>query len=257
MVHVLPGLALGSGRNAPVNLKGNDMEDNKNGHDISEHERINDILLGPLERPAIAWLVERMPAWVTSDHLTFLGLFAALMIGVSYWATKFSPHFLWLASFGFVLNWFGDSLDGNLARYRKNERPKYGYYIDHIIDTISEIMIFLGLGLSPYVDFNLATIGLIGYLCMTIQVYITTNVRGVFKISYGKLGPTEIRVIAILANTFIFFVNNPTITLPFGEIGLYNLIVGAVVVLLFAIFAITVFQEARTLDREDRKKWKK
>jgi phosphatidylglycerophosphate synthase len=233
------------------------MDTQKTEKDISEHERINDILLGPLERPAIAWLVEHMPAWVTSDHLTFLGLVAAPIIGISYWATNYNEGFLWLASFGFVLNWFGDSLDGNLARYRKTERPRYGYYIDHIVDTISEIIIFLGLGLSKYVNFDLAMLGLIGYLCMTIQVYITTNVRGVFKISYGKLGPTEIRAVAILANTLIFFVGNPTISLPFGEIGLYNILVGVVVVLLYSIFLITVFQEARTLDREDRKKWKK
>ena len=231
------------------------MNEQKTERDISEHERINDILLGPLERPAIAWLVEHMPSWVTSDHLTFLGLFAAMMIGVSYWATNYSENFLWLASLGFILNWFGDSLDGNLARYRKTERPKYGYYIDHIVDTLSEIMIFLGLGFSKYVSFDLAMFGLIGYLCMTIQVYITTNVRGVFKISYGKLGPTEIRAIAILANTFIFFIGNPSIATPFGDMMLYNIIVGVFVVLLFAIFFITVYQEARTLDREDRKRW--
>jgi len=212
------------------------MDAQKTERDISEHERINDILLGPLERPAIAWLVEHMPAWVTSDHLTFLGLFAAPIIGVSYWATNYDARFLWLASLGFILNWFGDSLDGNLARYRKSERPKYGYYIDHIVDTISEIIIFVGLGLSKYVNFDLALLGLIGYLCMTIQVYITTNVRGVFKISYGKLGPTEVRAIAILANTFIFFAGNPTIRLPFGEVELYNILVGVVVALLYSIF---------------------
>ncbi|HOJ00341.1 MAG TPA: CDP-alcohol phosphatidyltransferase family protein [Anaerolineaceae bacterium] len=234
------------------------MNEQKPDHDISEHKRVNDILLGPLERPAIQWLVEHMPAWVTPDHLTVIGLIAALVIGVSYWATRYSPNYLWLASFGFILNWVGDSLDGNLARYRKIERPKYGFYVDHIVDTISEITIFLGLGLSQYVDFNLAVMGLIGYLCMTIQVYLTTNLRGVFKISYGKLGPTEIRAIAILANTFIFFIGNPAIKLPFGvgEVGLYNLIVGTVVVLLYVIFMITVFQEARLLDKEDRMKWK-
>lgn len=234
------------------------MSESKPEHDISEHERINDILLGFLERPAIDWLVRHMPAWVTSDHLTFLGLFAAFLIGASYWATQFNPNFLWLASFGFFLNWFGDSLDGNLARYRKAERPKYGFYIDHIIDTISEIVIFLGLGLSQYVDFKIAVLGLIGYLCMTIQVYITTDLRGVFQISYAKLGPTEIRAIAIILNTLIFFIGNPVINLPLlGEVGLYNLVVGIVVAILFIIFSVTVYKEARLLDKEDRKNWKK
>ncbi len=234
------------------------MSESKPEHDLTEHKRVNDILLGFLERPAIDWLVRHMPAWVTSDHLTFLGLFAAVLIGFSYWATRFNPNFLWLASFGFFLNWFGDSLDGNLARYRKAERPKYGFYIDHIIDTISEIVIFLGLGLSQYVDFNIAVLGLIGYLCMTIQVYITTNLRGIFQISYAKLGPTEIRAIAIILNTLIFFIGNPVMHLPIlGEVGLYNLVVGAVVTLIFIIFFVTVYKEAKLLDREDRKKWKK
>ena len=235
------------------------MDEPKPEHDISEHQRINDILLGFIERPAIDWFVRHMPAWVTSDHLTFLGLFAALMIGVSYWATRYNPNYLWLASFGFILNWFGDSLDGNLARYRKNERPKYGFYIDHIVDTISEIAIFLGLGLSPYVDFKLAVMGLIGYLCMTIQVYITTELRGIFKISYGKLGPTEIRAIAIIVNTIIFFIGDPSVNnIPIlGNVELYNLVVGIVDFILFMIFFITVYNEARLLDKEDRKNWKK
>jgi len=226
-------------------------------HDISKHQRINDILLGPLERPTIQWLVEHMPHWVQSDHLTFLGLAAALLIGISYWATRFNPNYLWLASFGFFLNWFGDSLDGNLARYRKEERPKYGFYIDHIVDTISEISIFLGLGASPYVNFNLAALALVAYMCMSIHVYIITNVRGIFKISYGRFGPTEIRVLAIIANTVIYFLGNPTISFSFDKIGLYDLFVIIVILILALIFFLSVLHEARLLDKEDRKKWTK
>lgn len=225
---------------------------------ISKHKRVNDILLGPLERPALIWLAAHMPQWVSPDLLTLIGFIAALLIAVSYWLTNFNKNYLWLANFGFVLNWFGDSLDGNLARYRKIERPRYGFFIDHVVDTVSEVAIFLGLAYSPYVDFQLGTLALIAYLCMTIQVYITTCVRRVFRISYGKLGPTEARLIAISANTLIFFAGNPLINIPYiGSVSLYNLIVAGVALLLFAIFFSTAIEEGKKLNRKDRKKWLK
>ena len=221
---------------------------------IEDHRRINDILLGPLERPAIAWLVRHLPSWVTSDHLTLFGLMAAVLIGVSYWLTKFDPKYLWLANLGFLLNWFGDSLDGSLARYRKLERPKYGFFIDHTVDIVSEMSIFFGIGLSPYVDFEIALIALVGYLCMSNLVYITTSVKGEFKISYGSLGPTEARVIAMVANIIVFFIGNPMINLPFGEFYLYNIFLIAIICLLFFFFFYTTITQAIELDREDRKK---
>ena len=104
---------------------------------IEKHKRINDIFFGPIERSLIAWLVQRMSRWVTPDVLTLIGFFAAILIGVSYWLTNYIKNYLWLATFGFMLNWFGDSLDGNLARYRKLERPRYGFFIDHTVDTVS------------------------------------------------------------------------------------------------------------------------
>ena len=222
---------------------------------IEKHQRVNDILLGPLERPAIAWLVKVMPAWVTPDHLTFLGFFSAVLIGLSYWLTNFDARYLWLANLGFLINWFGDSLDGSLARYRKIERPKYGFFIDHTVDTISEVSIFMGLGLSPYIDFELGLIALVGYLCMASLVYITTSVKGEFKISYGSLGPTEARVIAMIANTVIFFIGNPAIKLPIGEFSLYKLVLIAVIFLLFFFFFYTTTTTAIELEREDRKNW--
>jgi archaetidylinositol phosphate synthase len=219
---------------------------------IDEHKRINDILLGPLERPALAWLAAHMPIWVTPDLLTMIGLLASLLIFASYWLTHRSPAFLWLASFGFVLNWFGDSLDGTLARYRKIERPKYGFFVDHIIDAIDEVMVFLGLGLSPYVTFGVANIALVGYLLVSIQVYISTAVHSVFKISYGKLGPTEIRLIAIIANTVIFFLGRPVVNIPlFGQVALYDVIVGVVAVILIYIFLSSSIIQMRKLAKED------
>ena len=222
---------------------------------IEKHRRVNDILLGPLERPAIAWLVEHMPHWVTPDHLTILGFGASILTGVSYALTDINKNYLWLANLGFILNWVGDSLDGNLARYRKIERPKYGFFIDHTIDAASEVIIFIGVGLSPYVDLTLALLALVGYLCMANLVYITTSVEGVFKISYGRLGPTEIRALAILANITVYFLGNPQISLPWIDLSLYNLIVSVIVALLVIFFVNTTIKQAIRFEREDRAKW--
>ena len=219
--------------------------------EIKDHERVNDILLGPLERPALQWLAAHMPAWMTPDILTGIGTFGAVLIAVSYWLTNYSEWFLWLASLGFVINWFGDSLDGTLARYRKIERPKYGFFIDHTVDALNETIIFLGFGLSSYLSFEIACLALIGYLLMSVLVYVTTAVSGVFKISYGKLGPTEIRAIAILINIFIFFVGNPSINLPTGRTTLVDLAVLIVALALFFIFIGSSFLQARQLAKED------
>jgi archaetidylinositol phosphate synthase len=218
---------------------------------IDNHKRINDILFGPLERPALAWLAAHMPGWVTPDILTLIGLLSSVLIFISYWLTQKSSAFLWLASFGFVLNWFGDSLDGTLARYRKIERPKYGFFVDHIIDAVDEVLVFLGLGVSPYVNFTVANLALVCYLLISIQVYISTAVHSVFKISYGKLGPTEIRVIAILANTVIFFLGNPYVRIPFGQVALYDVIVSVVAIILLYIFISSSIMQMRALAKED------
>jgi phosphatidylglycerophosphate synthase len=215
--------------------------------DIESHERVNDILLGPLERPALQWLAAHMPPWVNSDMLTGVGVFGALLIFASYGLTNIDRWFLWLASLGFVINWFGDSLDGTLARYRKAERPKYGFFVDHTVDAFNEVVIFLGLGISPYLSFEVACLGLVGYLLVSILVYINTAVSGEFKISYGGFGPTEIRVLAIIMNTVLFFVGVPTIKLWFGTVGVFDLIVGGIAVILFGIFIGSTITGAKEL----------
>ncbi|MDI6842931.1 MAG: CDP-alcohol phosphatidyltransferase family protein [Anaerosomatales bacterium] len=171
--------------------------------DIAKHKREHDMLLGFLERPALQWLAARMPAWVTPDVLTGIGVAASVMIFVGYWLTNASAWWLLLVNAGFVINWFGDSLDGTLARYRKIERPKFGFYIDHTVDAVAEFLTIIGIGLSPYLRLDVAAFALIGYLLMSVHVYIRTAVEGVFKISYGRFGPTEMRVIIMLVNTAI------------------------------------------------------
>lgn len=212
-----------------------------------KHERVNRILLGPLERPALAWLAKRMPGWVTPDLLTALGFFATILTAASYILTFRNPAFLWLASLGIILNWFGDSLDGTLARYRKIERPRYGFFIDHAMDGLGEVIVMVGIGLSPYVDFRVALIALVGYMLMANLVYITTYVSGEFRISYLGLGPTEVRLILILTNIIVFFVGNPIIQTKFGIYSVYDVIISLLAVLLFGIYIGITFVTARQL----------
>lgn len=223
---------------------------------ISEHKRVNDILLGPLERPALKWLAAHMPSWVTPDILTTIGVVGAFGIALGYALSILDRNFLWLASLGFVVNWFGDSLDGTLARYRHIERPIFGFYIDHTIDAFSQVVIFLGLGLSPYISFNIACLALISYLLLSVLVYIRTCVIGEFKISYSKLGATEVRVLAVLLNIGMYFGGVRSVSFSYGQLGQltfspYDLILAGVTLLLLWFFVATAMQEAVRLAKAD------
>jgi archaetidylinositol phosphate synthase len=219
--------------------------------DIRSHRRINDIFLASLERPALNWLAEHMPPWMTPDILTGIGLLGSLVTFVGYCLTGLHKNYLLLASFGFVVNWFGDSMDGSLARYRHIERPYYGFFIDHSMDIVTEVLIFLGLGLSPYVRFDFACLALIGYLMLSVLVYIRTCVKGEFKISYAGLGPTEARLIAIGANTIVFFLGNPSVVLLGFSFTIYDWIALAIVALLLGIFTSSLITQSRIMSKID------
>lgn len=220
--------------------------------DKQSHKRVNDILLGPLERPALQWLAAHMPTWMTPDLLTIIGILGAVIILTGYVLSNENAAFLWLATFGFVVNWFGDSLDGTLARYRKIERPKYGFFVDHTVDAFSQLLIFAGIGLSPYISFELAMLALVGYLLMSIFVYVDTYVTGVFKISYGKLGPTEMRAIAIILNIAFLYIGVPTIELSFVQISIYDFITLLIASILILIYIFSTIRRAGELARLER-----
>lgn len=170
------------------------------------HERTSDFILGPFERRVLPWLAARLPKWVLPDHLTLLGLLASTFIAGAYMLSNEDDRWLWAVSIALVVQWFGDSLDGNLARYRKIQRPRYGYYLDHLTDAYSTLAIGLGLGLSPYMLLSVGLAIVTAYLILSINVYLETYVFNEFSFSYGKLGPTEVRVILILLNTAAYIV---------------------------------------------------
>jgi len=222
--------------------------------DISKHTRVNDILLGSLERPALSWLAAHMPAWITPDGCTAIGVLGALGIMISYALSGVNRNFLWLASIFFIVNWFGDSLDGTLARYRHIERPIYGFFLDHTVDAATEVMIILGLGLTPHISFVVACLTLIAYLLLAVLVYVRTTVVGEFKISYGRLGPTEVRVLAIILNAYMYFggVQSFSITILQGQtvtFSPYDLYMAAIAFLLLFFFITTASRETLALRR--------
>ena len=216
-----------------------------------QHTRVNKALLAKLERSTLAWLSKRMPTWVTPDKLTFFGFLGTLLIGISYYLTNQNPAFLWLASLGLVINWFGDSLDGTLARFRKIERPRYGFFIDHVIDGLGEVIIMIGVGLSPYVDFRIAMVALVGYLLLGNLVYILTYVRNEFRISYAGLSPTEVRLILILTNAMVFFFGNAKVQTKFGIYSVYDFVIIALILLLFSIYVVMTFVNAKQIAQEE------
>ncbi len=158
-------------------------------------------LLARPESRALEWLARRVPARVLPDHLTLLGIVAAVGIAIAYVLSNGDSAWLWAASGLLVVHWLGDSLDGTLARVRRIERPTYGYYLDHLVDAIATAVIGIGLGLSPHLLLATGMVLVIAYLVLSINTYLETQALGVFRLGYGRLGPTEARLGLIALNT--------------------------------------------------------
>jgi len=171
--------------------------------DAFDASRQMTFLLADPERRVLQRLAKGLPARLRPNHLSGLGVVGAVCAGAAYALSAVDVRWLWVASAMLVVNWFGDSLDGTLARVRKIERPRYGYYLDHIVDAFNTAIVGMGIGFTPFVRFDLALGVVIVYLVLSINVYLESNVFGVFKMAYGKIGPTEGRLMLILANTLL------------------------------------------------------
>lgn len=152
------------------------------------------------ERKLLHWLAARTPAKINSDHLTLLGFLSMCFAGASYAIARWSSFGLPLAIVFLALNWLGDSLDGTLARVRNCQRPRYGFYVDHMIDSVGAIFLMGGLAASGYIDWQISAGMLVAFLLLSIETYLATYTLGVFRLSFGKLGPTEIRILLVLGN---------------------------------------------------------
>lgn len=159
--------------------------------------RIQENFLAARERRLLDWLCLRVPAGVTPDMLTATGLVGACLILAGYGLSLADENWLWLCIAGYVLHWFGDSMDGSLARFRGIERPRYGYFLDHSCDALATVMILLGIGLSPYVRMETALVAAAGYLLLSIHAFLAARVLSELRLSYLAAGPTELRILLI------------------------------------------------------------
>ncbi|ODP39645.1 CDP-alcohol phosphatidyltransferase family protein [Sphingomonas turrisvirgatae] len=189
-------------------------------------DRIQQNWLAARERQLLNWLCAHMPASVTPDKLTILGMIGAAMIFAGYVASNLSPMWLILAIVGYAVQWFGDSLDGSLARFRRIERPSYGYFIDHSCDGLANLLIVAGIGLSPFVTMDVAMIALAGYLLMSIHTFLSARVVGELRLSYMAAGPTELRLV-LIGMTVMMMVLGSGRGL-FGEWSGFDILVGAI-----------------------------
>jgi phosphatidylglycerophosphate synthase len=164
-------------------------------------EREPNFLLAKPEKRLLRAIAARLPRWILPDDLTRLGVFAAIAICVTYQLSNDGRWWLWIASALLLVHWLGDSLDGTLARVRGIERPRYGYYLDHLVDAFSTAAIGIGLGLSPFMLLSVGTLLVVAYLVLSINVYLESYALGRFSIGYGKVGPTEMRLLLIALNT--------------------------------------------------------
>ena len=168
-------------------------------------ERVQQNLSSGVEKKVLLWLAARTPAAINSDHLTLLGLGAQFLAGVSYAMARWDRHALLAATFFIALNWLGDSLDGTLARFRNRQRPRYGFYVDHIIDTFGAAFLMGGLAISGYLHWGVAIAMLIVFLMLSIETYLATYTLGHFQLSYWIFGPTEIRILLIIGNVTLLY----------------------------------------------------
>jgi phosphatidylglycerophosphate synthase len=210
-------------------------------------ERIQKNLLAKPERRLLNWLCSIMPAWVTPDKLTTLGVIGALVTFIGYAASGYGDGWLWLAIVGYGLQWFGDSLDGSLARFRHIERPSYGYFIDHSCDGIVTLLILGGMGFSPFVRVDVALFAVTGYLLLSIHAYLAARVMGEFKLSYGIGGPTELRFV-LIGLTIAMMTADPVQRPP---ISAFDIVVGASGALFLILFVSQTLSAGRRLARSD------
>ncbi|HEX2623725.1 MAG TPA: CDP-alcohol phosphatidyltransferase family protein [Sphingomicrobium sp.] len=214
-------------------------------------DRIQQNLLAVSERRLLTWLCSKTPAAIMPDHLTILGIFGAVMIFAGYTASLTADGWLWLAIAGYFVQWLGDSLDGSLARFRKIERPSYGYFIDHSCDGIATLLILGGMGLSPYVRLDIALFALIGYLLMSIHVFLSARVLSEVRLSYVAFGPTELRFVLIGLTLIMMFGGDKARHV--SAINGFDIAVGIAGALLVGLFVFQTLYTGRRLARMERR----
>jgi archaetidylinositol phosphate synthase len=199
--------------------------------------RVNESLTASLEGRVLVWMAERAPEWLTSDQLTVLGLAAQFGAGIAYAMARFHRSALLLVIFCVLLNWIGDSLDGTLARVRRQQRPRYGFYVDHMVDIVGSIALMCGMGFSGFVHWQIAIAMLIAFIVLAAESFLATYTLSCFQLSQGIFGPTEIRILMILGN--LALLRSPFATVLGHRMLLFD-VGGTIAVIGMAVMAVSV-----------------
>lgn len=208
-------------------------------------ERIQENFLAKHERRLLNWLCQRLPSWFTPDVLTAIGFGGAVVSAVGYVMSNADRDWLWLAVAGYFINWFGDSLDGSVARFRKIERPKFGYFIDHSTDALATVILLGSIGLSPYARLDVMLFVLITYLLLSIHAFLAAKVVDEFRLSYVGAGPTELRLL-LIAVTLTMYALGPMAS-PWADLTVFDAFVAGFSVILLTLFILQTLQTARKI----------
>jgi len=212
--------------------------------------RIQQSIVASAEKRTLIWLAEHAPAWINSDHLTTLGFVSQCLAGACYALARINPDALLAGIVFLALNWLGDSLDGTLARVRRRPRPRYGFYVDHITDTIGAFFLMGGMAVSGYVHAGIALGMLVAFLMLSIEAYLATYTLGRFRLSYWKLGPTEIRILLAIGNLALLW--HPVVRVFGRDVLLFDLGGGIAICGMGLMLIVSAVGHTARLYREER-----
>jgi archaetidylinositol phosphate synthase len=219
--------------------------------DKNKAVRVNQSLTKGLEAKWLPVIAKALPGWVKPDHMTLLAILATFIIAAGFLLTHISPWFLMLSNAGLILHWYGDSLDGTLARVRKCERERYGYFVDHVCDIGSVVLIAIAMGASPLLHMEIALLVALAYSMMNVYVHIVAYTRQKFLLSHGKIGPTEFRIILIIINTMVIFWNPVILSFSGEPYRAMDVAGAALAMMLFLMFLTKSISGARQLNAID------
>ena len=210
------------------------------------HVRVHGSVLAEAEKRLLVWLAHRLPQRLNADHLTAIGAFGTIAAGAAFAAASWDRRTLWLVPVMLAVNWFGDSLDGTVARVRGQQRPRYGYYLDHAVDLVNATALFTGMAFSGLMDARLGLALLLGYVLLCAESFLATHAVGVFRISFSGIGPTELRI--LLSIGAVVAVSRPVVT-PFGigSVALFDISAVVSLVGMTVAFGVSAWRNARTL----------
>lgn len=220
-----------------------------------EQDAVNTAITAGIEEKAKEYICPRIPKWMNPDHLTVIGIVGVLMTSAGFILGFFNRIWLLLVPLGLIINWFGDSFDGSIARYRKKTRPRYGYYIDKIVDAVVVIIFALGMGLSGFVKIEIALLLATIYLAMMLHVDLVVHVENKSQNSFGMFGPTEVRIIGILITVVMYLIPVNYYDIYGHFLTQYDFGVFAISLIMFIILIVSIIRKGVQLHREDIKNW--